>query len=111
MEIKEFKFEIYVPEEYIVTIRNELNKIGACKVGDYDNVVSITKVSGYWRPLEHSTPFDGEKNKINKGNECKIETRCKREYIEEALKLIREIHPYEEPLVNVIPIMNSFFTK
>jgi len=110
MGVEEFKLEIYVPEEYIVSLRNALNKVGACKVGDYDNVVSITKVRGYWRPLENSTPFNGEKNEVNEGTECKIEIRCKNQYVEEALRVIKEIHPYEEPLINVIPIMNSYFT-
>lgn len=109
MKFEELKLEIYVPEEYIVSLRNALNEAGACKVGDYDNVVSITKVRGYWRPLENTSPFNGEKNEINEGSECKVEIRCKMAYVKEALRVIKEIHPYEEPLINVIPIMNSYF--
>ena len=29
------------------------------KSGNYDNVISITNVRGYWRPLEGSNPFIG----------------------------------------------------
>jgi len=107
--IDEYKIEIYVPEEYIVQLRDKLNKVNACRVGEYDNVISITHVRGYWRPLENSTPFNGNKKEINEGTECKMEIRCKKEYVKDALKVIKETHPYEEPLVNVIPIMNSFF--
>lgn len=30
MEIKEVKIEEYIPEEYILELRNELNKVNAC---------------------------------------------------------------------------------
>lgn len=109
MEFKEVKIEIFVPEEYIAKLRDELNKANALKVGDYDNVISITKVKGYWRPLEGSNPFNGEIGQICKGEECKLELRCKREYVKNAIKIIKEIHPYEEPVINIIPIINELF--
>lgn len=31
MQFTEVKIEIFIPEEYIEMLRNELNKIGACK--------------------------------------------------------------------------------
>lgn len=109
MEFKEVKIEIYVPEEYIIKLRDELNKVNACKIGDYDNIISITDVRGYWRPLEGSNPFNGDIDKVCEGTECKMEIRCKREYVKNAIKVIREIHPYEEPLINIIPIVNELF--
>jgi hypothetical protein len=41
--------------------------------------------------------------------EYKIEVNCKRELVNEALKVIRNVHPYEEPVVNVIPLANHLF--
>ncbi len=105
----EFKIEIYVPKEYVALLRDKLNEVNACRVGDYDNVVSLTEIKGYWRPLEGANPFSGEKNKINEGTECKMEFRCKREYVKAVIDVIKGNHPYEEPLYNIIPIMNSCF--
>lgn len=109
MEFKEVKIEIYVPEEYILILRDELNKVNACTVGNYDNVIVITNVRGYCRPLEGSHPFNGGIGKMCEGEECKIEIRCKREYVKNALQVIKEIHPYEEPLINILPIINELF--
>lgn len=109
MDFKEVKLEIYIPEEYVVKLRDELNKINVCTVGNYDNVLSLTNVRGYWRPLEGADPFEGEVGKICEGHECKMEIRCKSEYVKEALKLIRKIHPYEEPVINVLPIIDELF--
>lgn len=109
MEFKEVKIEIYTPKEYIVKLREELNKVNACKVGQYDNVISITDIRGYWRPLEGADPYNGEVGKVCEGEECKVEIRCKAEYVKNAIKVIKAIHPYEEPLINVIPILNDLF--
>ena len=104
--MNEYKVEIYVPEDYVEEMRRQLNAIGVLKVGDYDNVVSITKVTGYWRPLENAKPFSGKIGDLHYGSECKMELRCNSVLIKEALKKIHEIHPYEEPVVNVLPLMN-----
>ncbi|MEQ8198942.1 MAG: divalent cation tolerance protein CutA [Clostridiaceae bacterium] len=109
MEFKEVKIEIYIPEEYVIELRDELNKTGALTVGNYDNVYSVTNVKGYWRPLEGSDPFDGEVDKMCEGEECKMEFRCKKELLKDALKVIRKNHPYEEPVINVFPIINEWF--
>lgn len=109
MEFKEVKIEIYVPEEHTRKLREELNKVNAGKVGNYDNVASLTNVRGYWRSLEGSNPFDGEIGKISEGIECKMEIRCRREYVKNAIKIIRQVHPYEEPVINIIPIVNHIF--
>lgn len=109
MEFEKVKIEIFVPEEYIIKLRQELNKVNACTVGDYDNVMSISNVRGYWRPLEGSNPFNGEIGKVCEGEECKVELVCKSEYVKNAIKIIKEIHPYEEPVINIIPIVNELF--
>ncbi|MGV8980933.1 cytochrome C biogenesis protein [Clostridium sp.] len=109
MEFKEVKIEIYIPKEFVIVLRDELNKINACRVGDYDNCISITNVMGYWRPLQGSNPYNGQIGEICSGEECKIEVRCKIEYVKTAVLIIKKIHPYEEPVFNIIPIINDLF--
>ncbi|MCQ4923578.1 hypothetical protein NE686_10800 [Tissierella carlieri] len=109
MEIKEVKIEIYIPEEYIMDLRDELNRANACRVRDYDNCMSVTNVKGYWRPLEGANPYNGQVGEICEGEECKVEVRCKMEYVKNAIEAIKKIHPYEEPLFNIIPIINNLF--
>lgn len=109
MEFNKYKIEVYIPEKYITLLRDELNKINACTIGKYDNCISTSKVRGYWRPLDGSKPFDGEIGKVCEGTECKVEINCDKEKVRESLKVIRDVHPYEEPVINVIPIVNEIF--
>ena len=109
MEFTEVKIEIYVPQDYVIPLRDALNAVGAGHIGEYDHCVSITQVTGYWRPLENANPFLGEIGEVCEGSECKIEIRCKRELIAEAVSVIKEIHPYEEPVINIVPLLNGLY--
>ena len=108
-EFTDVKLEIFVPQEYALKIRDHLAKIGAGQIGAYDHCVAISPVQGYFRPLPGANPFDGEIGKIQEANEAKVEVNCKRELVNEAIQVIRRVHPYEEPLVNIIPLVNHLF--
>ena len=41
------------------------------------------------------------------GSEVKIEVLCREEYLLEAVQALREVHPYQEPVINIIPLANS----
>ena len=73
MDFKKVKIEIYIPAEYTSKLREALNNIGALGVGNYDNVMSVTKITGYWRPLEGASPFDWKVNEISEAPEDKVE--------------------------------------
>jgi hypothetical protein len=108
-DFEEVKLEIFVPQEYALKIRDQLARIGVGRIGDYDHCVAITPVQGYFRPLEGANPFQGEIGRIQETTEAKVEVNCKRELVNEAINIIRRVHPYEEPLVNVIPLANHLF--
>jgi len=103
------KLEIFVPQKYALKIRDELAKIGVGVVGNYDHCVAIYPVQGYFRPLPGANPFDGEIGEIKETVEYKIEVNCQRTLVNEAIKVIKSVHPYEEPLINIFPLANHLF--
>jgi hypothetical protein len=103
------KLEIFVPQEYALKIRDELARIGVGRIGNYDHCVALSPVQGYFRPLEGSNPFEGEIGKISEVAEYKLEVNCRRELVDTAIKVIRNNHPYEEFLINIIPLANHLF--
>jgi hypothetical protein len=107
----EVKLEIFTPQEHVLRIRHELAKIGVGRIGNYDHCVAVYPVQGYYRPLEGANPFEGEVGKISSGVEYKIEVNCKRELVNDAIRVVKSVHPYEEPLINVFPLANHLFVK
>ena len=105
----EVKLEIFVPQEYALQIRDGLAKVGVGRIGNYDHCVAMYPVQGSYRPQPGANPFEGEIGKISEGSEYKIEINCRRELVNEAIKIIRSIHPYEEPLINIFPLANHLF--
>lgn len=109
MEFSVFKIETFIPEEYVKELRKSLNQIGALTIGgSYDNCMSVSKVIGSWRPLNGAQPFKGEVGAICEAEECKVEFCCNKEILKKAVDTIKQVHPYEVPVINIIPILNPF---
>lgn len=106
MNYTKVKFEIYIPIDFIEKLREGINKTGALTIGNYDNCISITEVTGYYRPLKDSKPYLGKVNSLSIEKEAKMEFRCQKDLALEVINVIKEIHPYEEPVYNIIPVIN-----
>ncbi len=74
--------------------------------GNYDSCLAYSHVAGSWRPLSGAHPFIGEEGKLSEESEVKVEVNVRVDRLEEALKAVRAVHPYEEPLINVIPLVS-----
>lgn len=102
-----FKLEIFGPAEAVEDILAALAATHAGEIGNYDHCSSITPVQGTYRPLEGAQPAIGEVGKMFYGSEVKIEVNCREKYLMEAIQAVRDVHPYEEPVINVIPLANT----
>lgn len=103
------KIETFIPEEYVDRLRERLNTEGVLTIGgNYDNCMSVSKVQGYWRPLSGANPFDGQVGKLSCEEECKVEFCCRSQLAKIAVDVIREVHPYEVPVINVLPMLNYY---
>lgn len=109
MDITHVKIEVYVPETHIDQVKDAMFAADAGHVGSYDGVFALYKVEGGWRPLVGSNPYQGETGKPSTVTEYKIEMRCETVYVARVMASIHSAHPYEEPLINVIPLLNHRF--
>ena len=75
--------------------------------GNYDCCLSYSKVMGTWRSLENAKPYIGKPLEISKEEELKVEVRVKTLNLEQTLKAIKDVHPYETPVINIIPLLNE----
>jgi len=107
----EVKLEIFIPTAYVDALRDALGQAGAGRIGNYDHCCAVMPVTGYWRPLPGAQPHQGQIGQPEQGDECKVEVRCPRTAVSRALQAIRRVHPYEEPVINIIPLVNHLFEE
>ena len=105
MNFEYCKIEIFIPEDHFRQLQQALIEVDAGHIGKYDAFLSYSHVIGTWRPLEGTNPYKGEKNKISEEKELKVEVTCKMNKVDETIKAIKKVHPYEEPVINVIPLL------
>ena len=98
------KLEIYIPESHFPALQAALREADAGHIGNYDSCLSVIRVTSTWRPMPGSNPFNGETGKLSTEEELKVEVTIREKQLEHVMRVIRDVHPYEEPVVNVIPL-------
>lgn len=107
MAVSYCKLEIFIPETHLEVLRNALRSVDAGRMGNYDSCLSYSRVTGCWRPLEGSNPFLGSENVLSSEPELKVEVTCRRNRVGVTLEAIKKVHPYEVPVINVIPLWGT----
>ena len=98
------KLEIFIPETHLAPLQKALQAAGAGQIGNYDCCLSYSKVRSTWRPLKGAQPFIGEEGKLSEEDELKVEVNVLKSKLTATLQAIKSVHPYEEPVINVIPL-------
>ena len=98
------KLEIFLPESHLGAVQRALAEVDAGHIGRYDCCLSYSRVTSCWRPLEGTSPYLGRAGALSTEPELKVEVTCRTERLEETLRAVRAVHPYEEPVINVIPL-------
>ena len=105
MDFDFVKIVVFVPITHAQKIREVLAKTGTGKLGDYDSCSFSSKGVGRFRPLKGAQPFIGKVGEVEEVEEEKIEVLCAREKLEEVLEEVKVAHPYEEPAIDVYPLL------
>ncbi len=105
MDFRFLKLEIFIPESHFRQLQSALQKVDAGHIGNYDSCLSYSHVIGAWRPLKDTKPYIGKENEISEAPELKVEVTIKTENLKKTMEAIKAVHPYEEPVINVIPIL------
>ncbi len=107
LDVKKVKIQVTVPTEQVERIRNAICEEGAGVMGQYTYCSISTKCIGTFKGSENTHPFIGQKNKLEMVNEEKLDVICDITMAKKVLKKLREIHPYEEPGISIIPLIEE----
>jgi len=91
-----YKLNFFVPEENKESVKEALFNIGVGKYKNYEQCAFETIGTGQFKPIDNADPFLGEIDKLEKVSEYKVEMICSENLIKEAVKVLKEAHPYEE---------------
>lgn len=101
------KLEIFIPETHLAALQEALREADVGHIGRYDCCLSYSRVTGCWRPLEGTSPYLGRAGEISAEPELKVEAVCRTGQVDAALAAVRRVHPYEEPVIHVIPLYRT----
>ena len=101
------KMEIFIPESHLPALQVALQSVDAGHIGQYDSCLSYSRVTGCWRPLAGTHPYLGNENEICSAPELKVEVTCRTADIDRTIAAVKAVHPYEEPVINVLPLYRT----
>lgn len=100
-----YKVAVSVPEDFLDKVMDEVTSAIEPLYPGYERVFSYWPVTGTWRPLPGSSPYDGEVGKVSVAREIHLEFAVRRDRLEDAVEAVRRAHPYEEPAIDIIPMI------
>lgn len=107
IDINKVKIIVTVPIENLEQVRNIICNEGAGVIGNYTYCTMTTKCIGTFKPSDEANPYIGEKNKLEFVEEEKLEVVCDIDIAKKVIKTLREVHPYEEPAIDIIPLIDE----
>ena len=108
INVKNVKICVTITTDYTEKVRQAICNAGAgTTFGNYSDCSSITKSIGTFKPINNANPFIGELNKLETVEEDKLEVLCEISKVKDVIKVLREVHPYEEPAIDIIPLISE----
>ncbi|KKU78468.1 MAG: hypothetical protein UY05_C0058G0006 [Candidatus Peregrinibacteria bacterium GW2011_GWA2_47_7] len=99
------KIVVYTPTSHANKVRRALADSGCGHIGNYDSCSFSVRGVGQFRPLKGANPFIGKVEKNEKVSEERIETICPKKILKKVLVAIKEVHPYEEPAIDIYSML------
>lgn len=107
MSVNKVKIFVTIPLENVEEIRNAVCESGTGIIGDYSFCTSSTKSIGTFKPNDNANPYIGKNNNLEFVEEEKLEFVCDIDKVKNVLSKLRKVHPYEEPAIDIIPLLDE----
>lgn len=101
------KIIVTIPVENTDEVRKAICNEGAGVIGNYTHCSMSTKCIGTFKPTDKANPYIGEINNLEFVEEEKLEVICDVSLVKNVISKLREVHPYEEPAIDIIPLIDE----
>lgn len=107
MDFRRIKIITTVPLTHADIVREALGVAGAGQIGEYNFCSFSYKGEGRFVPSSAAHPHIGESGKLEVVEEERIEAVCDRTIAKQVISALRQAHPYEEAIVEIVPLINE----
>ena len=107
MDFKRVYIATTVPEVNLNAVLEAIASAGGGVVGHYTHCAFTNAGVGRFKPDSGASPHLGAKEQINTVDEWRVETFCDRGVAKAVAAAIRQAHPYEEPVIYLLPLLDE----
>lgn len=107
IDIKRVKITVSIPPENVNEVRNAICEAGGGIIGNYTYCSMATKCIGTFKPNDEANPYIGKNNNLEFVEEENLEVICDVNVVKQVISKLREIHPYEEPAIGIVPLIEE----
>lgn len=107
IDLHKVKIVVMVPPESVDIVRNTMCEAGAGMIGNYTYCSVATPVIGTFIPNDQANPYIGTQDKLEFVEEVKLEAVCEIPKAKGVIKHLKNVHPYEEPAIDIIPLIDE----
>ncbi len=101
------KIVVFVPLDYSEKVFGAMTDAGAGAIGKYEACSFGTKGTGTFRARKGAKPFIGSVGSLERTPEVRIEVVAPSWLVEDVLRAMRSVHPYEEVAYDVYNLANT----
>jgi dinuclear metal center YbgI/SA1388 family protein len=101
------KLVVFVPESHAEAVRQAMGDAGAGQLGRYSHCAFLTQGTGTFLPQAGSCPYLGRAGVLERVAEVRVETLLPASLLEEVLRAMRRVHPYEEVAYDLYALQNT----
>ncbi len=99
-----YKLVTFVPQTHKEKVVQALFEAGGGKIGVYEGCSFSTEGEGTFYAGEETHPFIGERGRLNRVPEVRVEVLFSSKTIEQGIKAMKQAHPYEVPAYDAYPL-------
>ncbi len=100
-----YKIAVNVPGEHLEALMDSVTGAIRPMYPGYDRTFNYWPVTGTWRSLPGSHPYDGSIGEVTVAGEVRLEFAVSEVDLGAAIAAILAVHPYEEPAIDVLPMV------
>uniref|UniRef100_A0A7V4THY9 GTP cyclohydrolase 1 type 2 homolog n=1 Tax=Candidatus Caldatribacterium saccharofermentans TaxID=1454753 RepID=A0A7V4THY9_9BACT len=102
---RKYKIVTFVPPSHLDEVLRALFAQGAGIIGNYEECAFLLPGTGTFLPRAEARPFIGTPGQRETVEEIRVEVEVMSSCLEKVLEALHRTHPYEQPVVDVYPLV------